>query len=254
MIKSSPENTKRFLEARIAYIAEFVPEDKMYPVLLDTESVKSYMKNYLKTKVLDTYLEEILNEQAVVTTNDFTLHYIPDIHSSLEGQISESVARQKVIVEALKDKTNKLLFVEGENGELTWSSLFENVKESSKEMNVPGPEKLDDEFKSEMRRVDTKWWHDFLDGPYQLFGYDDKRFHIIIVLYDLRVPDLPQEAGPNTAEWFNNFREQIILARCRREMRKRDQKEAFIVLGQLHTDAFPEVAKKWGINVVVKDF
>lgn len=255
-VLANPENLKRFIEARLNYLAEQIPADVIHPNYAP-DSVSTVIRKFLTSEELNIALREIILARNK-TTNDasLSLTFLGDLHYNplFDIQSPASAQRQRWIATTIHQASTNLLFVEGVNGQLTWESQFQAERDDCQRQNIPGPQSIE-QYRSVTLLHSKVWWTEFMDNPkFFLYGCDRPHMgRLGMLMNSLRLTN--PALIPIWQDTFNllikTYREQTIMARCVLILRERHATQAYLVLGDGHTASFSALCQTWGVKIQV---
>lgn len=257
-VLASPENTAEFLKARLVYIADQLPQNYRDQTS-GNQPTCEVLRQFARSDEFDRYNSVIRETRLNLRlTDQYTLTLLPDFHVAVKTspKTEERIAkRQYWITKVIQKKKPKLVFAEGTLGEINWQTLYHGLQEEQRRRGDTTSTSMEG-FKHFLKQQDTSLWiTTFLDNPsVTVCGYDpDPLITVGTILVNIKPANRQkelQEIWEDTRILLSiTYREQVIVAHCKREMQRRNLNSAYIVLGEKHTETFPAVCKEWNIKL-----
>lgn len=259
VVLASPDNTKTFLAARLAYIAQALPPNFTHP-LIEPESIRDRLTTFLASGDLEWALEQIKTGRRLAQANpELKLYLLPDWHIDTSmgetNQDEKSRRRQRWISQTIASSRPSLAFVEGYDGIMNWETKFRENLALGQQLGVAVPKTIAEFRTKTLARGFEEWTFPFLDEPtIELYGIDREWITTVEMMIDSLTPSSPELAkiieGTNQLSTYH-FREQMILGRCIAQMHERKVSTAYLVLGESHRDSFSALCRDWGVGLTI---
>ncbi|MEO6078088.1 MAG: hypothetical protein ABIP54_04840 [Candidatus Andersenbacteria bacterium] len=257
-ITASPENTTKFIRARLQRICDQLSPATRHPIFAG--SAKSSLQNFLDSDELEKGLATINEGHQLAKETDLEITLFPDEHpnAASSSQSKKSVSRQKEISKLIQTEDFEIVFAEGLEDELNLENLYQGFKRASLKIGTSGHDSYQD-FEDMRKYNGLKfWWEEFLGkSEPKVIRIDDhiEINYVVTLIANLKCKEVTREDLINTAHWLNfTYRDQLILANTAIKMNKEKVKRAGLVLGEGHIESQKHYCKEWGIKLKVTQY
>lgn len=252
---ASPENTVRYIRARLENLIERLPP-KTPHTFMGGLTARECIVGLLESRRLEQGVD-IIKRGRLAAKNGGRLELVmfPDHHAHNNGkQEGESISRQPLISEAIKAEGLALVFAEGLEHELSWDNAYQDVLSMCRLLGMPEPPKKT--FKEDFDKTGpVYWWRSFIDaGVPKVIGIEEgaEVGRVVTMLAELECEGITKEEFENLAVWLNyTFRSQLITAKIALQMREKGIGRVGLVLGEAHVPVQQYFCKELGIDLKI---